>query len=445
LPGLKQDPVEELTAAWRAHGDITRLRMGPPVLGHVGHLLVHPDHVEHVLVRRAANYQLSAAYEVLGDFLGDGLLTSHGEAWKRHRRLAQPAFSPSRVADMAPAFVEAAEAASSRLTEGDGEPIELGRAMARLTLDAVGRTLFGAHLSDDSARVAPALRVVQEYSILAIYSGWPSSLRALARRAPTSRARRYRSAVGALDDVVGRLIADRRRRGTAGDDLLGRLMASTTGDSAGDRAVRDESMTFLLAGHETTASALTWTFALLSRHLGIRERVNAELDAVLGGRPPTQADLSALPLLAAVVKESLRLFPPAWTIERQAAAADTIGGYDIPAGSTVILSPYLTHRHPEFWDEPEDFRPDRWLEPGARRPRSAYLPFGAGARQCIGGTFAMLEAQLMLATLMQRVQVDLLPGQAARPTACVTLTTGAGLAARVTSRRAAGILHEPLR
>jgi cytochrome P450 len=406
---------------------------------------VHPDHVEHVLVRRAANFQLSAAYEVLSDFLGDGLLTSHGRAWKQHRRLAQPSFAPSRLADMAPVFVEAAQAASGRLTEGDGAPIELGQEMARLTLEAVGRTLFGACLRDDAARVAPALRVVQKYSIQAVYSGHQKSLRALSRRAPTSRARQYRAAVGALDAVVNRLIADRRRRGTVEDDLLGRLIASTSGDAAGDRAVRDETMTFLLAGHETTASALTWTLALLSRHAEVRERVHAELDMVLAGRPPRQVDLPDLPVLAAVVKESLRLFPPAWTIERRAENADTINGYDIPAGSTVILSPYLTHRHPDFWDEPEAFRPDKWLEPGATRPRSAYLPFGAGARQCIGGAFALLEAQLMLATLMQHVQVDLLPGQASRPTAQVTLTSGAGLAARVRSKGGAGILHRPLR
>jgi cytochrome P450 len=445
LPGLKRDPIEELTAAWRAHGDVTRLRLGPPVLGHVGHLLVHPDHVEHVLVRRAANYQLSAAYEVLGDFLGDGLLTSHGAAWKEHRRLAQPSFAPSRLVGMTPVFVEAAQAASIRLTERDGEPIELGQEMARLTLDAVGRTLFGACLSDEATRVAPALRVVQEFAIHSIYSGHQKSLRALTRLAPTTRARRYRAAVGTLDAVVNRLIAERRRGGTVEDDLLGRLIASTSRDATGDRAVRDETMTFLLAGHETTASALTWTLALLSRHVEARERVHAELDAVLGGRPPTQADLPDLPVLAAVVKESLRLFPPAWTIERRADGDDTIGGYDIPAGSTVILSPYLTHRHPDFWDEPEDFRPDRWLEPDARRPRSAYVPFGAGARQCIGGAFAMLEAQLMLATLMQCVQVDLLPGQASRPTAEVTLTSGAGLAARVQIKRPGGIFHQPLR
>jgi cytochrome P450 len=317
--------------------------------------------------------------------------------------------------------------------------------MARLTLEAVGRTLFGACLRDDGRQGCAGTEGGPEVQHPGGLLGPSEVAASLDQAGPDVAGAAVPAAVGHWNAVVNRLIADRGAGGTVEDDLLGRLIASTSGDAAGDRAVRDETMTFLLAGHETTASALTWTLALLSRHAEVRERVHAELDMVLAGRPPRQVDLPDLPVLAAVVKESLRLFPPAWTIERRAENADTINGYDIPAGSTVILSPYLTHRHPDFWDEPEAFRPDRWLEPGATRPRSAYLPFGAGARQCIGGAFAMLEAQLMLATLMQCVQVDLLPGQASRPTAEVTLTSGAGLAARVQIKRPGGIFHQPLR
>ncbi len=433
LTGLKRSPIDELTAAWRASGDVVRLRLGPPGVGRVGHLIVHPEHVEHVLVRNAGNYQLSAGYEVLREFLGDGLLTSHGEGWKRHRRLAQPAFSAGRLAAVAPMFVQAAEAASHRLLAGDGTPVDLAAEMARLTLDGVGRALFGAQIVHEAAVVAPALRTIQDSTLQGVYSPLTPSIRRQVRRLPTPGTRRHRAAVRDLDRVVERLVTDRRRHPGPADDLLGLLMVAHEGSAPGDRAVRDEVMTFLLAGHETTASALTWTLALLSRHPQVRERLHAELDRVLAGRPVCQGDLPDLPLLAAVLNESLRLFPPAWTLERQAQEADTIGGFDIPAGSTIVLAPYLTHRHPDFWENPEGFDPDRWLVPTAR-PRCAYLPFGAGARQCIGGSFAILEASVMLATLLQSTQADLMPGELLRPTPRITLTAGSGIAVRVSPR-----------
>jgi cytochrome P450 len=212
------------------------------------------------------------------------------------------------------------------------------------------------------------------------------------------------------------------------------VTAAAAPGAAGHREVRDQVMTFLLAGHETTASALTWTLALLSRHADVRRRVVAELDAVLQGRPVTQADVASLPLLGAVLKESLRLFPPAWTVERRAEQADEVDGHVLPAGSTVLLSPYLTHRHPEFWDNPEGFDPDRWLNGGPVLPRGAYLPFGAGARQCIGGAFATLEATLMLATLLRVIEVDLQPGPPLRPVPRITLTAGTGMPAVARAR-----------
>lgn len=394
-----------------------------------------PEHVEHVLVRNARNYQLSTAYDVLGEFLGDGLLTSHGEAWKAHRRLAQPAFSSRRLSAVAPVFVDAAAAASDRLLLARTGPVDLAAETARLTLDAVGRTLFGADVADEATLVAPALRVVQEHAIGAVYSPLPPTTRRLVGRLPLPAARRYRRAVLDLDAIVQRVIDDRHRNGGPDEDLLGLLLGGQDGRLPLHHEIRDEVMTFLLAGHETTAAALTWTFGLLSRHPAERRRLHDELDSVLAGRAPTQADLPDLPYLRAVVDESLRLFPRVWMLERRAQAADTIGGFDIPAGSIVVLAPYLTHRHPRSWDDPEGFAPDRWLDPATRtRSRAAYLHFGAGARQCIGGAFAVLGASLMLATLAQRVHLDLEPGVVLSPTPRVTLTAGSGVAVRVRSR-----------
>lgn len=426
LIGMRRDAAQEFMTVWQEHGDVATLHLGPRGVGRVALLLVRPDAVEHVLVTHARNYALTASYAVLEGFLGDGLVTSQGDRWRRHRRLVQPAFAPSALTAAGAHFVDAAEDAADRLGSPGHQQVDLAAQMGRLTLDGVGRALFGAELAHEAAAVGGALRIVQDFTVHAAYSPAPAAVQTRLRHAPTPGARRYRAAVRELDRVVGDLIA-RHRPEPAGGDLLSLVVAGSAPGDAGDAEVRDQVMTFLMAGHETTASALTWTLALLSRHPDIRRRVVSELDLVTGGRRVTQDDIRSLPLLAAVIKESLRLFPPAWTIERRAVEPDVIGGYDVPAGGTVMLSPYLTHRHPEFWSNPEGFDPDRWLGAGVSLPRCAYVPFGAGARQCIGGAFATLEATLMLATLLSRVEVDLAPGPPLRPVPRITLTAGAGL------------------
>jgi cytochrome P450 len=435
LVGMRRDAASEFLAEWQAQGDVARLHLGPRGVGRVATLLVRPEHVEHVLVRNARNYSLSASYAVLEGFLGDGLLTSQGDRWRRHRRLVQPAFAPSALAVAAPHFVAAATDAADRLTTGSGQQVDLAAEMGRLTLDAVGRALFGADLDAEAGAVGRALRVVQDFTVHAAYFPAPAAVQTRLKDLPTPGATRYRAAVRELDRVVAGLV-DRHTPAPAGGDLLSMVSAAAVDGEPGNHEVRDQVMTFLLAGHETTAAALTWTLALLSRHPEVRRRVVAELDEVLGGRPVTQSDIASLPLLSAVLKESLRLFPPAWTIERRAEQADEVDGHVLPAGSTVLLSPYLTHRHPEFWDNPEGFDPDRWLDAGPVLPRGAYVPFGAGARQCIGGAFATLEATLMLATLLPRVQVDLAPGPPLRPVPRITLTAGAGMPAVARARTA---------
>ena len=438
LPGMRRDAANEFLHEWRQQGDIASLNLGPRGIGRVATLLVRPEHVEHVLVRNARNYQLSASYAVLEGFLGDGLLTSQGDRWRRHRRLVQPAFAPTALTLAAPHFVGAATDAVTRLATGADQSVDLAAEMGRLTLDGVGRALFGADLVDEAPVIGRALRTVQDFTLHAAYFPAGAAVQTRLKDLPTPGAVRYRAAVRDLDRVIGRLVA-RHRPEPVGGDLLSMVSAAAEPGEAGHREVRDQIMTFLLAGHETTASALTWTFALLSRHADVRRGVVAELDEVLSGRPVTQADVASLPLLGAVIQESLRLFPPAWTIERQAARADEIDGHVIPAGGQVLLSPYLTHRHPEFWHNPEGFDPDRWLDGGPALPRGAYLPFGAGARQCIGGAFATLEATLMLATLLPRVEVDLAPGPPLRPFPRITLTAGEGMPAVTRARTAPSV------
>ena len=443
LPGMRRDAASEFLAEWRAQGDVASLHLGPPGLGRVATLLVRPEHVEHVLVRNARNYSLSASYAVLEGFLGDGLLTSQGDRWRRHRRLVQPAFAPAALTVAAPHFVEAALDAAARLGTGGDRSVDLAAEMGRLTLDGVGRALFGADLVAEAPIIGRSLRIVQDFTVHAAYFPAPAGVQTRLKDLPTPGAIRYRAAVRDLDRVIGRLV-ERPRPEPVDADLLSLVTAAAPPGEAGHREIRDQVMTFLLAGHETTAAALTWTFALLSRHADVRRRVLAELDEVLGGRQATQADVPSLPFLGAVLKESLRLFPPAWTIERRAEESDEIDGHVLPAGSTVLLSPYLTHRHPEFWGNPEGFDPDRWLDGGPVLPRGAYLPFGAGARQCIGGAFATLEATLMLATLLPRVEIDLAPGPPLRPVPRITLTAGLGMPA-VTRPRTSRALPAPRR
>jgi cytochrome P450 len=438
LPALARSPIDFLGGAWREHGDVVRLRLGSGPLGATGHLLVHPDHVLHVLVERQRDYELSTAYEVLRSVLGRGLLTSHAETWRTRRRLLQRAFAPARLERIAPLVALAAETGTERLlraADGD-QPIDLYAAMAGITYDAVGRSLFGVDVSASTPTVARALAGAQAFALASFYSPLGALLGERVSRLPTPAAGRYRADVRDLAAIADDVIERRRAAGGDGDDLLGLLIGAgpTDGGPYGRQALRDEALTFLLAGHETTASALTWTLALLSQHPSVRSDVHDELAAVLGGRSAQHADVERLPLLSAVVSEAMRLYPPAWMLERRASVDDVIGGFAVAAGSTVILSPYLTHRHPDFWPHAERFDPGRWLDGPPTRHRGAYLPFGAGPRQCIGGGFAVLEAKLVLATLLQRVDVDL-SGAALRPVPKVTLTAGAGVAVTVRRRR----------
>ncbi|TVQ95825.1 MAG: cytochrome P450 [Deltaproteobacteria bacterium] len=422
------DPLVALPLMQREYGDAIAFRAGPWWMN----VLCHPDHVQHVLQDRHRNYdKATKGYDVLRIALGNGLLTAEGESWLRNRRLAQPAFHRRRIEALAGDMTRAAEGLRERwLRLADtGEAVDVAEEMMAVTLQIVCDTVLGARASGDvAARVSPALTVLLREANDRINAvpempiGWP-----------TPANRRIREAIGTLDAVVEEMIAARRREagreGHAGSDLLGLLMDAEdaeTGERMDDRQLRDEVLTMFLAGHETTANLLGWALRLLSEHPRIARDLRDEARGVLGGRAATMADTASLPLTDAVLQEALRLYPPAWIIGRSAMEDDVIGGYDVPAGSVVLLTPWVTHRHPAFWTNPLGFDPERWLGGGPSH-RWAFFPFGGGPRLCIGQQFALVEARILLATLVQDVFADLAPGYPITLDPLITLRPRDGL------------------
>jgi cytochrome P450 len=427
---MRRDPLAFVSALAREYGDVVCLGLGPIRI----YLLHHPDAVKHVLQDNNQNYVKGPVIGRVKVLIGEGLFTSEGDFWRRQRRLAQPSFHRERIADFAATMVRCT---AERLDRWEtparrGETLDVLAEMNALTLTVVGETLFGRDLSGEAREAGRALAVALEItahramSYLVSPIWWPSA-----------RNRAFRRAVATLDAVVYDIIDARRRARQPGDDLLGMLMAARdeeTGETMSRRQLRDEVMTFLLAGHETTAVALSWTWYLLARHPEIGEQARAEVLSVLGDRAPTLADLPRLPMARMVVEEAMRLYPPVWGIGRQTIGPDEIGGYDIPAGALVNLSPWVTHRHPDFWPDPERYDPERF-RPGVERnrPRSAYFPFSGGPRLCIGEAFALMEAQLIAAMTLQRYRLTLAdPAAIVEPEPHLTLRPRGGLAMRVT-------------
>ena len=434
-----RDPLGYLVRVAEEYGDVAAMPQGPRPVQRWFVLLSHPDHVSHVLQANSANYRKAFTYEPLRRVLGEGLLTSEGDRWLQHRRMAQPFFATNAVRGLVGEFAQACDRLTGRwdAVAERGATIDVGAEMRHLTLDIVGRTLFGVDLSTTANEVGAAIETLQDLAFRQIMSprtwlGWT--------RLPQHTPRRYATAIATLDRVVGGLVEERRRNPEDYDDLLAGLMvaAESEGTALTNAELRDQLVTFLAAGHETTANALTWTWYLLGRHPDVRRRVVDEASAVLDGHAssadaaPSADDVDKLRYTQAVISESMRLYPPAWTMERDAVAADTIGGFDIPAGATVMTSPWVLHRRSTLWDDPLAFDPDRFLdERAAGRPRLAYLPFGAGRRQCIGASFAMLESTTALALLARRYRLELLPDQHVVPDPRITLGMRRPLRARV--------------
>ncbi|GAB2584425.1 cytochrome P450 [Streptomyces capparidis] len=438
LAALGRDPLAAGIELYRRYGDLVRV---PLVPGHELYLLCAPAHAEHVFVARQDNYVKALTYRPLRVFLGDGLVTSEGELWERQRRLIQPMFSYKRVAALQPVMARnVARTLDAWDREPDGAVVNVSEAMSLLTLTIVGEALFGADLSGTAARVSPAVTRMQDFAVTAMRNPLLLSAPRLGLRT-TPGYRRWAAAVAAVEDVVERLVAERRARPNSGDrprDLLDALLEARyeDGSAIDDRQLRDEIMTFLMAGHETSATTLTWTMYLLSANPGARERLEEEVDTVLAGRVPTPEDLDELVWTKAVLSESMRLYPPFWTLERDALGEDVIDGVRIPAGATVAVPPYLVHRHPDAWDNPEGFDPERFL-PGrsAGRHRYAFIPFGGGRRGCVGNVFALIETALAVAMTAQRYRLDLIPGGVPRLQPTVTLRPLGGLRMVLRRRR----------
>jgi len=399
------DPIGAMLR-WRdVHGDLVPIRFGP----FRAHIAFAPAEIEEVLVDRATDFRKSFGTRMLIPLLGHGLLTAEGDEWLRHRRLASPAFHRERVAGYGRTMARHAEDRVESWREGDA--VDLHDEMTALTLRIVARTLFDADVTPRIEEVARLGAEVQDF-----YFGRFASLRFLIPTwLPTPGNRRLVRAIRRLDEVVYDIIRE-RRPGEDRGDLLSLLLLARDENGAGMsvRQVRDEVMTLLLAGHETTALALSWALMLLDRNPEARGRLEAELGAVLGDRLASPEDVPALPYAQAVVNETLRLYPPAYITGREAIRDTAIGGLPIPRRHIVLISIHALHRDPRFFPEPEAFRPERWLDGLEKRlPRGAFIPFGMGSRKCIGASFAMTEATLLLATIARRWRFELTPGEIA--------------------------------
>jgi len=400
MPEIRRDWLGFLEQCARDYGDIVYFRFFNIPICYVN----HPGAIESVLITDYANFIKSKDYQSLRGVLGNGLLTSEGEFWRRQRRLAQPGFHRDRIAGYASTMVAAAERMLGSWQ--DGETRDVHQEMMKVTLEIAARTLFHAEVAGSARDVGEALEVVMDQYLARVDLAFliPESW-------PTPGNLRFRKAVERLDRIIYGIIRERRAAADAGDDLLAMLLAARDDDGQGmtDRQLRDEVMTLLLAGHETTANNLSWTWYLLAQYPDVEARLLAELDAVLGGRHPLVGDLRRLVYTNKVIQESLRLYPPAWGIGREALHDFELGGYRLPAGTNVFMSQWLMHHDARYYDEPQRFRPERWTEEFENRlPRFAYFPFGGGPRVCVGAAFAKMEAVLLLATIAPRFHLSLM-------------------------------------
>ena len=425
--GFLLDPLGFVGRRFERYGDVYYAPSGGTGL----YVIRHPDHLREVLVTRASSFHKThSAFERLSLVLGEGLLTTDGETWKRQRRMVQPAFSSARLAGYAEVMVDEATRAASAWR--GGEVRDVSREMMGLTLRVVCRTLFGHDLS--------ARHIEDVGRAMLLFQGSLVRPDVMPAWMPSPRRQRLRRALDALDAMTYEIIAARRSSPARGPDLLQILVDAVDDEGDGGRLtekeLRDQLVTLFLAGHETTSHALTWTLYLLSRNRDAERALHEELDRVLGDRDPTYEDLSALPYTEQVIHESMRLYPPVYSVARRAHEDTVIGGYPVRAGSEVVLWIYMTHRDPRFYPDPAAFRPERFTpEEEAKRPRLAHLPFGAGPRACIGKVFAMMEARLLLATLARRWRLANVGRRrvVARPR--ITLVPKHGMRMRIVARR----------
>ncbi len=435
LPGavlfeLRRDPIGTFTRLARTYGDVVYFRAG----GGGVYLVSRPEWIRDILVTRNDAFVKGEGLRNAKVLLGEGLLTSEGEFHKRQRRLIQPAFHNQRIAEYAKAMVDYSSRTSERWH--DGARVDMHREMMHLTLAIVAKVLFGADVEREADEIGAALTTSLEY-----LNHLMSPTAFITDRLPLPGHRSFREAREVLDATIHRLIAERRSGKTHPDDLLTMLLDARDiggkGDRMSDTQVRDEAMTLFLAGHETTANALTWSWYLLGEHPDVEAKLHGELDAVLGGRAPSLEDVPRLPYTNAVLTESMRLYPPAWILTRESTQDYTIDGYVAPAGSTFLVSQWVVHRDSRYFDRPEVFDPDRWTPSfRAKLPRFAYFPFGGGPRVCIGEPFAWMEGTLALAVLAQAWSARHVPGHTVALLPRITLRPRYGMQMILRKRQA---------
>ncbi len=415
-----RDPLALFTRMARTYGDVVFFKLS----GEQAYFVNEPQFIRDVLVTNQRNFTKSRGLERARKLLGEGLLTSEGTSHLRSRRLLQPMFHRERIGSYAAVMVQRADQMRRRWQ--DDQTFDAAKEMMRVTLAIVGQTLFSTDVESKADEVGVALTQVMSTFFLNLLPGAD-----FIEKLPIPALRRARAARERLDALIYEMIAERRRSAADRGDLLSTLLETRDEDGTGglsDQQVRDESMTLLLAGHETTANALTWTWYLLSQHPEAEVKLHEELDRVLGGRLPTMDDLPRLPYVERVVSEVLRLYPPAWVIGRRAIAEHRVGDYVVPPRALVFMSPYIMQRDSRFYDDADRFNPDRWTpEFKASLPPFAYFPFGGGARKCIGDQFALMEAALVLATIAQHWKLRLVPGHPVEPQPLITLRARHGM------------------
>lgn len=422
LPQMVRDPARFCTETMLAFNNVARLNVGFSSI----YLVTLPEHVRHVLLDNEENYWKGTLFNRARFLFGQGLVLNEGQSWRRQRRLMQPAFAHRRVASLIPIMADVVE---QRLAVWEaacaaGKPLDVGKEMMFLTLRIIAKTMFSMSISDSELdRMARAFNVALEHMTLRMFTFF------LPEWAPLKGKSACREAVATLEEITYRIIRERRRSGEELDDLLNMLLAARdeNGEGMSDLEIRDEVMTTLFGGYEATADALTWTWYLLEQNRDADDRMRAEVAAVTGGRAPVFEDLTQLSYTAQVAEESMRLFPPFWFWTRTSYNDDEMGGHRIPGKSLILLCPYATHRHPAYWDEPEAFRPERFVEKNPNRPREAYFPFGTGQRMCIGRHLAMLEMQLILAMVARRYRPRLVHDRPVIPRAGTSLRAKDGV------------------
>jgi cytochrome P450 len=432
LPQFRRNPPEFLQSLARTHGDLVHFRLGRQDV----YLVSNPDWIKDILVTNQTNFTKSRFLERAKILLGEGLLTSEGEFHRRQRRLVQPAFHRDRLVGYASAMVESTARARDQWT--NGAQLDLAREMMHLTLAVVAKTLFSANVTSEADDIGAALTQVMVLfdMVLMPFSEWIEKL-------PLPSVRRFQKARDFLDKTIYAIIAERRASQEDKGDLLSMLLLAQDEDhsSMTDKQIRDEALTLFLAGHETTANALMWTWYLLSQNPSAAAKFYDEVDRVLAGRLPTFDDLPQLKYTEGVFAEGMRLYPPAWVVGRRAKTEYAIGEFSVPPRAILMMSPWVVHRDPRWFSNPDQFDPERWPA-SPDRPKFAYFPFGGGTRVCIGERFAWMEGVLLLATIAQRWRFKLVPGHPVATNALITLRAKHGMKMVAEQRGLASYGHE---